>query len=75
MNVASDGAIVMMTSCALSFQQFCCCITRTSGLTQVSLYDVVDVRFIDRREIEHSVRYFSATGVVRTGWPVPDRRD
>lgn len=33
-----------------AFQRFCCCITRTSGLTRVSLYDVVD-QFIDRREI------------------------
>ncbi|CNU52497.1 Uncharacterised protein [Salmonella enterica subsp. enterica serovar Bovismorbificans] len=49
MNVASDSAIVMMTSCAPS-SGFCCCITRTSGLTRVSLYDVVD-QFIDRREI------------------------
>ena len=46
MNVASDSAIVIMTSCAPS-SGFCCCITRTSGLASVSFYDIVD-QFIDR---------------------------
>ena len=51
MNVASDSAMVIMTSCAPSsgFCGFCCCITLTFGLTGVCLHDVID-QLVDRIE-------------------------
>ncbi len=57
MNVASDSEERHDDELRAPPRGFCCCITRTSGLTRVSLYDVVD-QFIDRREINFRVRYF-----------------